>query len=123
MNTTPVQLIVTDLQSPMGRVIKEIAVIGMFDESNVDNEAVKIYQLIETLPEGGSLIFDLGELEFLNSKSIGYLTDWYSKTIAKNGKFVIARPRQNVYDVLNVVGLTQVIHFTMTLDEAKLEMM
>lgn len=120
---SPVQFLVSDVHVGTNRVVKQVSVMGTLDETNVDTEVKKVYALIEELPEGGSLILDLEGLDFLNSKAIGYLSDWYTKILGKSGKLVVARPRENVYDILNVVGLTQVIRFTMTLDEAKLELM
>ncbi len=55
----------------------------------------------------------------MNSKSIGYLTDWYGKIIEGKGKIVIAKARSNILDILQVVGLTQLINCYNTLDEAK----
>ena len=59
----------------------------------------------------------------MNSKSIGYLTDWYGRVTGKNGKIVIAKARENIMDILQVVGLTQLINCYPTLDEAKMAVM
>lgn len=92
---------------------------GQLDESNVDEKAKLIYQLIEQFPSKLYLLFDFEELEYMNSKSIGYLTDWYGKISEGNGKIVIAKTRSNILDILQVVGLTQLINCYATLDEAK----
>ena len=106
-----------------GKVIKIVHIAGQLDESNVDEQAKAIYQVIEANPQGLSLIFDLMALEYMNSKSIGYLTDWYSKISASAGKVVIASARENILDILQVVGLTQLINTYATLDEAKAAVM
>ena len=54
----------------------------------------------------------------MNSKSIGYLTDWYTKLSEKKG-IVIANARANILDILQVVGLTQLIKCVPTIEEAK----
>ena len=41
----------------------------------------------------------------MNSKSIGYLTDWYTK-LSEKKEIVIANARANILDILQVVGLT-----------------
>jgi len=117
---TPVQITIEDVSgAPQGKVVKLIHVVGQLDESNVDEQAKSIYQVIESNPQGLSLIFDFVGLEYMNSKSIGYLTDWYSKVSASGGKVVLASPRENILDILQVVGLTQLVNAYPTLDEAK----
>jgi len=118
---TPVQITIEDVQgAPQGKIVKLIRIVGQLDESNVDEEAKKIYQIIEAVPQGLSLIFEFTGLEYMNSKSIGYLTDWYSKVSGTGGKVVIAAARDNILDILQVVGLTQLVNAYATLDEAKL---
>lgn len=93
---------------------------GQLDETNVDEEAKKIYEIIESTNQNPILIFDLNNLTYLNSKSIGYFTDWYSKATEKGGKIILAAPRENILDILKVVGLTNILEITLTLEEAKL---
>ncbi len=102
-----------------GKPAKVIRFAGQLDETNVDMEAKKIYEVIDGMVEP-NLILDLEGLTYMNSKSIGYVTDWYSRTAAKNGRIVIARPRPNILDILKVVGITQIIPIHDTVDEAKL---
>lgn len=105
------------------RFLKIVKVSGQLDESNVDEQAKAIYQVIEVNPKNLFLIFDFSALEYLNSKAIGYLTDWYGKVSAEGGKIAIAMARDNIIDILSVVGLTQLIQCYLTLDEAKLGIM
>ena len=102
-----------------GKAAKVIAFVGQLDETNVDLEAKKIYEAIDTMAEP-NLILDLAGLTYMNSKSIGYVTDWYSRTAAKNGRIVITQPRPNILDILKVVGITQIIPIHETMEEAKL---
>lgn len=114
---------IEDLASDQGdRVIKIVKVAGQLDESNVDEQSKVVYQLIEQNPKHLHLIFDFSELEYLNSKAIGYLTDWYGRVSAEAGKITIAMAKNNIVDILQVVGLTQLIPCHKTLDEAKLAM-
>jgi anti-anti-sigma factor len=101
------------------QAVKVITLGGQLDESNVDNFAPNVYQLIEQNPEGTNYILDIELLTYMNSKSIGYISDWYGKISAKAGKLIIAKPMSNIKDILNVVGLDQVIPMTQTLEEAK----
>lgn len=120
---TNVTITIEDLASPVaGRVVKIVKIVGQLDESNVDEKAKTLYDLITANPKNLFLLFDFSELEYLNSKSIGYLTDWYGKVSAEGGKIAIAAAKPNIVDILQVVGLTQLITCHATLDEAKAAM-
>lgn len=101
------------------QTIKVITLQGQLDESNVDNFAPAVYKLIEDNQPQTNFILDLEKLTYLNSKSIGYISDWYGKINAKAGKLIIAKPPSNIKDIFNVVGLDKVIPITQTLEEAK----
>ena len=102
-----------------GVTAKLVKFQGQLDESNVDEKAKIIYALLEQFPQNLRLLFDFADLEYMNSKSIGYLTDWYGKVSEGGGKIAIAMTRSNILDILQVVGLTQLINCYATLDEAK----
>jgi len=117
---TPVEVLISDVESSSPEIIvKLIKISGQLDESNVDEEAKKIYDLIEQNPKNLNLILDFDGLEYMNSKSIGYLTDWYGKVYENSGKVVIAKAKPNILDILEVVGLTQLIKNYPSVDEAK----
>ncbi len=121
---TAVQITIEDVANlPNGKIAKVVHVAGQLDETNVDEEAKKIYSVIEATPQNLNLIFDFSALEYMNSKSIGYLTDWYSKVSANGGKVVISQARENILDILQVVGLTQLINAYPSVEEAKLAIM
>lgn len=115
---TEATITVEDVQNP-AKTVKIVRVAGQLDESNVDEKVQEIYKLIEANPKGLNLIFDLENLEYMNSKSIGYLTDLYGKITESGGQIVISHPKPNITDILQVVGLTQLIKTFATLDEAK----
>jgi anti-anti-sigma factor len=117
---TPATITIEDVESSSpDKIVKLLKFSGQLDESNVDEKAQQIYDLIEQNPKNLNLIFDFEELEYMNSKSIGYLTDWYGKVYENGGKIVIAKTRPNILDILQVVGLTQLIKTYPTIDEAK----
>ncbi len=120
---TTVTITIEDFAAPVaGRVVKIVKIVGQLDESNVDDKAKTLYDLIAANPKNLFVIFDFSELEYLNSKAIGYLTDWYGKVSAEGGKIAIASAKANIVDILQVVGLTQLITCHATLDEAKAAM-
>jgi len=117
---TQANIIIEDIPATVqGISAKLVRFQGQLDESNVDEKAKIIYQVIEQTPKNLYLLFDFEQLEYMNSKSIGYLTDWYGKISEGQGKIVIAKPKSNILDILQVVGLTQLINCYQTLDEAK----
>jgi anti-sigma B factor antagonist len=121
---TDINITIEDLPvSEAGKVVKQISFKGQLDETNVDEKAKLIYSLIEQNPKNLNLLLDLENLEYMNSKSIGYLTDWFSKVTEGSGKVVIAKARPNILDILEVVGLTQLINCFPTTDEAKLALL
>jgi stage II sporulation protein AA (anti-sigma F factor antagonist) len=100
-----------------------VAISGQLDETNVDEKAKEIYALIDQNAQNLLLLLDLSELTYMNSKSIGYLTDWYTKVSEHGGKLAICQAQDNVLDVLSVVGITNLIQHYTTLDEAKTAIM
>ena len=117
---TQVNIIVEDIPTTTpNQIAKIVRFQGQLDESNVDEKSKIIYELIEKNPQNLYLLLDFETLEYMNSKSIGYLTDWYGKISEGKGKIVISQAKSNIIDILQVVGLTQLINSYPTLDEAK----
>ena len=117
---TQANITIEDINSNLtGVTAKTVKVSGQLDESNVDEKAKLIYALFEQFPQNLYLLMDFSELDYMNSKSIGYLTDWYGKITEGKGRIVIANAKSNILDILQVVGLTQLINCYNTTDEAK----
>ena len=117
---TEAHIIIEDIaQDDAAKHVKLISVSGQLDESNIDEKAQEIYALITANPQGLYLIFDFEKLEYMNSKSIGYLTDWFGKITETQGKIVIIKAKPNIIDILQVIGLTQLIPMYGSLEEAK----
>ncbi len=121
---TEAHIIIEDIaQDDATKHVKLIAVSGQLDESNIDEKAQEIYALLTQNPQGLYMIFDFEKLEYMNSKSIGYLTDWFGKVTEGQGKIVIIKAKPNIIDILQVIGLTQLIPMFATLEEAKFALM
>ena len=117
---TQANIVIEDLSSPSPeKIMKIVHISGQLDESNIDEKIQEVYKIVEANPKNLHLIFDLENLEYLNSKSIGYLTDLYGKITDSTGQVVIAKARPNILDILNVVGLTQLIKTFDSVEEAK----
>jgi len=114
-----VQIDSQDITLPSGKMAKQVRFVGQLDETNVDEEAKQVYAIIDAFTETPQLIFDFSGLDYMNSKSIGYVTDWYSRVTEKGGKLVIAQPKPNIVDILKVVGITQIVSVLDSLEEAR----
>ena len=101
--------------------LKVAHISGQLDESNIDDKIQAVYKTIEATPIHLGLIFDLAELDYMNSKSIGYMTDIYGKITENGGKVVISSAKSNIADILDVVGLTQLINIYDNVELAKLK--
>ena len=116
---TEVTISIEDGQSPSpDKKLKIVHISGQLDESNVDEKIKEIYKILEEVPSNLNLIFDLENLEYMNSKSIGYLTDLYGKVNETGGAIAIAKAKANIIDILQVVGLTQLIQNYETIELA-----
>lgn len=117
---TEANIQIENLESPQnGITFKIIHISGQLDESNVDEKIQEVYKVVEASPKGLFLIFDLDALQYMNSKSIGYLTDLYGKITEGGGKIAIANAKANIVDILQVVGLTQLIDTYDSIETAK----
>lgn len=105
--------------STTGQNLKIVHISGQLDESNIDEKIQEIYKMVEANPKNLNLLYDLEKLDYMNSKSIGYMTDLYSKITENGGQVAIAKAKPNILDILQVVGLTQLIKSFDSLEEAK----
>lgn len=64
------------------------------------------------------LILDFTNLEFINSKGIGYLVSVHTHLTKDARSLAIASAIEPVMDVISLVGLTTIIPYFSTVDEA-----
>jgi anti-anti-sigma factor len=122
-NSASQNLIIEELRAPEENMTaKLIKFIGQLDESNIDLKAKIIYDIVAQYPKNLYLLFDFSKLEYMNSKSIGYLTDWYGRITEGEGKIVISNPPQAVLEILQAVGITELVKCYNTFDEAKFQL-
>ena len=116
--TSPIELIFEKVPCKTGHQVVKVRLVGQLDESNVDDKAKQVYLFIEDNPDETHYIFELSDLEYMNSKSIGYLTDWYRKITNKAGLVKLAQAKENILDILDTVGLTSIIEHHSNMDSA-----
>lgn len=90
---------------------------GQIDESNLAEVTDQINKYAED-ENIQVIIFDFQELEFLNSKVIGYIADLHSRLDTKERKLVIAGASNDVTDILELVGLTSLVACYSDVDSA-----
>ena len=118
--TPPPNIHVEDLPAPKpDQTGKMVKFVGQLDESNIDNNSKIIYDVIAQHPKKLFLLLDMSKLEYMNSKSIGYLTDWFGKVTEGEGKIVISSAPSGIMDILTAVGITELVKCYPTFDEAK----
>ncbi|MGE4444120.1 MAG: STAS domain-containing protein [Candidatus Altimarinota bacterium] len=90
---------------------------GELDETNADKTFTAIYEGIGGFA-GKKIIFNLANLKYLNSKSIGYIADIYSNVEENEGQMYISDCDEGVKDVLELVGITTIIPTVDTVHQA-----
>jgi len=99
------------------KTIKVISLIGEMDEINLEPFKQQISSISDD-PNVKILLFDLSKLEFINSKGIGYFVSVHTH-ISKFQKFlVLTAANEAVMDVISLVGLTTIIKYFDTVEEA-----
>ncbi|NRH20450.1 STAS domain-containing protein [Candidatus Gracilibacteria bacterium] len=88
--------------------VKIFAFKGELDETNVDTTFPNIIGDIGDFAHSKTL-FDLRELTYLNSKSIGYIADIAQRTEDGGGKFGLCHLSSEVHDTLDLVGITSIV--------------
>jgi len=88
---------------------------GELDETNADKTFTSIYEEIGDF-SGKKILFNLTNLKYLNSKSIGYIADVFSNVEDNEGQMYISNCDEGVKDVLELVGITTIIP---TVDDEK----
>jgi len=92
---------------------------GELDETNADKTFEKVYKELNKVKEPKKIIFDFKGLQYLNSKSIWYLADIFSKVVDEDNStensLKIINAQESVYDVLELVWLTSI----MPIEQAK----
>ena len=88
------------------------------DETNSDTTFKKIYQDIDNFSK--KIIFNLEWLDYMNSKSIWYIADIFSKTKDKSGILVLTSLTEEIDDTLDLVWVKSFIKVFSNNEEASL---
>jgi anti-anti-sigma factor len=72
---------------------------------------IRVQEKIQLLSWGQLLTLDLSAVTYINSTFVGYLSAWYNSVQAKGGQLLLSKLNSRAKDVLNLVGLSQVLMF------------
>lgn len=97
--------------------VKVVAPAGELDESSVDGLKAQLDPLLADT-NVKVILFDFSQLEFLNSKGIGYLVSVHTHLQKDQREMIIAGATESVMDVISLVGLTTIIKYFASVDEA-----
>ena len=97
--------------------VKVVHLTGELDEVTVETLKGSIDPLLADTSVN-QLIFDFANLEFINSKGIGYLVSVHTHLTKDGRTMMLAGASESVMDVLSLVGLTNIIPYHATLEEA-----
>lgn len=99
---------------PGGEIL--IKVKGFLDAYTYENFERTIGELFE----GGNyrLIVDLSELQYISSAGAGVFIGAIGQAQEHSGNIVILSPTDNVKEVFELLGLSQIFTFTQTREEA-----
>ncbi|MBP8016597.1 anti-sigma factor antagonist [Candidatus Gracilibacteria bacterium] len=87
---------------------------GEIDETNADN----INKYIFSTFSGIKVIYDLGGLNYINSKFLGCLYEMFENTEKKSGIMYIVNCSKNIEDILDMAGIFKIILSANTKEEA-----
>ncbi len=97
--------------------VKIITLTGEMDEASIENVKAQIDPLLDNT-ETTTILFDLKGLVFINSKGIGYLVSIQTHMSKSGRAIMITQANDSVMDVISLVGLTSIIKYFATLEEA-----
>ncbi len=88
--------------------IKIFSFEGELDETNVDETFPNI---IETIGDftNTKILFNFEKLQYLNSKSIGYIAEIAQRTEDGEGELALCSLGEDVSDTLDLVGITSIL--------------
>jgi anti-sigma B factor antagonist len=99
----------------------EFLIVSLQGELIEKYQAHKLIEELEVQITGGKnkIIFDLGELKYLNSIGLNVLISLLSKCRTSGGEVIVANLSKKVKDLFLITKLNSVFTVTDSLDEAK----
>lgn len=89
----------------------EIAVVTASGEMDM-TELQRVESVMNPLLENNSVamvVFDVSELSYMNSRSVGLLMNYYGILKERNRQLILVGLQDGVKDTLSLVGVTQLV--------------
>ena len=102
----------TTREIPANCPVQDFKLSGEIDQSNITEKVAPVFEMIKATPAGCGLVLDFSELEYINSTFIGNLAAWYTSMRDKGGFVRLTNVNKEIKEVLDLVGLSDVIEIT-----------
>jgi len=89
---------------------------GEFDKAGYEEVKEELGKIVNDFA-GIALLFDLGELKFINSEGIGYFMSVHTHLVTAGKKLVLIGPNAHVADVFNAIGIMEIMPIFNNTDE------
>jgi anti-anti-sigma factor len=96
---------------------KIVTLEGDIDESNQDALEKMLQEFLEDA-NTKYLVLNISQLDYINSGVIGLLASYHAHYIEESKNFVYSEANDNIYGILDLVGMTAVIECFETDNEA-----
>lgn len=97
-----------EVQPNNEKTFRVVKISGNLDKAGLTEVKDKIEEAERSM-SAKFLVFDFSGLNFINSEGIGFFLALYNKLIKDGKKMIITGASENVKDVLNVIGLMNII--------------
>lgn len=95
-----------------GGPVYEIKLQGEIDKSNIDEKVAPIHDQVNVMPPNSVLVLDFSDVSYINSIFIGNLASWYTAMNKKGGSVRLKNMNDQIKEVLDLVGLLNVLEVT-----------
>lgn len=99
------------------RLIKLIGALDMTGTYSIEIEFVR-----QCAGDNVRVLVDLSKVNYLSSIGIPMLINTAKSVTSRGGKFALLNPQQNVADVLDIVGIREIIPIFTDLESAKADL-
>jgi anti-anti-sigma factor len=106
-----------DIAESSTETTKILVFHGELDESYLEDLKKQLDPILDDA-NIKSLIFDLHDLEFINSKGIGFIVSIHTHLAKDKRTLILIDAQEAVMDVVSLVGLTSIIPYYSSLEEA-----
>lgn len=101
-------LVIEFIEPQLDKQYQTITFAGEFDKAGYNEISARLNEFVKAFGLK-ILIFDFGNLKFINSEGIGYLIELNTYLIKHDKQLVIVAPNAHVKDVFLTIGLRDII--------------